>query len=866
MTFRNNPPNPMATILSAAVVGIIFWSVCPVTAPRLVCLFFAVMSVYLLFIFYCRWNDHKRRSDTIPLLVRLCNFGATMSFLTAIAVFFALWSTLKLDLYPREHIVHKASRDFVPLVADAVVVDMPQLRRPRATSFTPPLEQESTTTFIAEVKRIRNGFDWERASGRILVAVDGDFTRLTTGVPIRLKGRFSRILPPSNPYDWNREFSWRTRRVLVRLSVASSDGIEILKEESEVSIFRLFDACRKMASETFDRFLTPQTSGLAKAMLLGLRSDLDDETQDIFRYTGTVHLLAISGMHLTLVAGFASLLLRGLGFARRPLVILLLAGMLFYVLLTDMKPPVLRAMAVLVAYCLGSLIRRQGQGMNALCAAGLFILLISPGELFQFGTQLSFLATGVLIYRSPLRLGISDESAHEEEGRAQSRAERRLVLARLLRAQSGWRGRLYRVREQGTGLLKLNCLIWLVLVPLILLYTNLFTPVAMLINPLLWLPMTLGLVSGFALMIAGWLCPILCPVFATGVEFGFNFLLWLLHAAQNVPYGYCFLPGLPAWWCLVFYTGLIIFALYPSVRPRRSVVIALMLIWLTAGMSSYFVTGHMRARHKEATVEVLAVGHGQAILITTPDGRNMLYDCGSFSQGDRAGELAAQALWRQGRLSLDLLVLSHADSDHYNGCGELFRRVRVRQVLVTPYMFRKKHENLDLLEALLKEFEIPVANVVRGDTFAAWNFPQCTVLHPEIDRESDVDPEDSNAVSMVVHFQHETHRVLLTGDLNSSEVHFLHRPTPPLTALFVPHHGGKSLNLNSLLEWGRPRSLMICDGTLVRDEAARAALRRQSSCPVFSTLEDGWFRLIMNDRGSRIQTFRRPRTNTIIPE
>ena len=144
--------------------------------------------------------------------------------------------------------------------------------------------------------------------------------------------------------------------------------------------------------------LSPRNAAVARGMTLGFRNDVEEQTNDSFRKTGTIHLLAISGLHIALVVGVFVFFLRRMG---APVVLVSIATIaltLFYLCLTDMRAPVIRASILIITLCVGMLIGRRGTTLNTLAFAAIVIMAVNPCELFQLGAQLSFLATGAFLW------------------------------------------------------------------------------------------------------------------------------------------------------------------------------------------------------------------------------------------------------------------------------------------------------------------------------------------------------------------------------------------------------------------------------------------------------------------------------------
>ena len=157
--------------------------------------------------------------------------------------------------------------------------------------------------------------------------------------------------------------------------------------------------------------LDHRRAGLAAAVLLGERERLEHDRTEAFVETGTIHLLAISGLHVGILVSVFGFGLR-LGWVSRGLGLLLIAGLtVFYALLTDARPPVMRAALLVVILCLALYSGRRQLGFNTLATAGLLVLAWNPSNLFRVGAQLSFLAVGTLICFGPLWIRWQREDA-----------------------------------------------------------------------------------------------------------------------------------------------------------------------------------------------------------------------------------------------------------------------------------------------------------------------------------------------------------------------------------------------------------------------------------------------------------------------
>ncbi|MCB0655294.1 MAG: ComEC/Rec2 family competence protein [Saprospiraceae bacterium] len=167
------------------------------------------------------------------------------------------------------------------------------------------------------------------------------------------------------------------------------------------------NSLRQVLATTIEQHLHPQNAMILKAMLLGLRQGMPNDLKNIFRETGTIHILAISGLHAGIVYLFFIWLLRipVLALQLRPTLVYLLAlgGLWGYALLTGMQPPILRTASLITLIQTGRLLFRETKSLVLLSVIAMGIVLAEPSLFWNTGFQLSFLAvSGLLIFYLPI--------------------------------------------------------------------------------------------------------------------------------------------------------------------------------------------------------------------------------------------------------------------------------------------------------------------------------------------------------------------------------------------------------------------------------------------------------------------------------
>lgn len=178
--------------------------------------------------------------------------------------------------------------------------------------------------------------------------------------------------------------------------------IEVLERGKGSKLLEMVYSLRSRLAETMARALPEPQASLAQGIILGMRGNIPAPVKDDFYRTGTTHLLAISGLHLGIVAG----ILLGLGIwlfgRRRHLYIWLALGIIwFYALLTGLQPPVVRAAIMASLFLTAELLGRQRSAITALSFAAAVMVGISPSVLAEASFQLSFLAMAGLVFLFP---------------------------------------------------------------------------------------------------------------------------------------------------------------------------------------------------------------------------------------------------------------------------------------------------------------------------------------------------------------------------------------------------------------------------------------------------------------------------------
>ncbi|MBQ7370608.1 MAG: DNA internalization-related competence protein ComEC/Rec2 [Blautia sp.] len=638
--------------------------------------------------------------------------------------------------------------------------------------------ESSHSVYLKHVCLIRNS---EKISIQNLRAFFTEKPEVPVGAYVVLSGKLEEVEKPRNPGEFDSRQYYAAQHIYYLLKKASVRRISDVYDHSDAILYRI----KKMFFDLFEAG-AGSDAPLFETMLLGDKSSLDEELKLKYQAAGILHILAISGLHISIIGMgiFRLLNLTGAGIYLSGFLSLLV--IVPYGAMTGESVSAMRAICMFLLAVGARLLGKSYDRMTALALAAILLLLESPAYLYSSSFLMSFAAVigiGVIVP----------------------------VLEELLDMKS----------KPGKAILS-SLAVQLTMLPVLLIFYGEVSLSGIFLN-LLVLP-TVGviLLSG----ISGAICGIghqgigllTGETFGSGAGMAAKVLFLpgrlLLHLYELIcgwilQLPFCtWVPGCPAWWQILGYycvlTGCLLAGKYLKKAERTNGI----RILCFGGMIVSCLLLEIKFSDR-MQITCLDVGQGDGIVIETPEHTCILIDGGSTSRNRIGTSVMLPFLKHQGITTVDAVFISHTDEDHINGITELLElmekklvRLRIRKLFLPEW---KTHpSSYEKLLKLADADHIEVFYVKQGDRIQDGKL-SIRVLAPEIGASG----EDTNESAQVLELDYGDFRSLFTGDIGMGTEEKLLPQFSDIDFLKVAHHGSKYSTGEAFLEATKPELAVI---------------------------------------------------------
>ena len=576
------------------------------------------------------------------------------------------------------------------------------------------------------------------------------------GQKIKVTGKVCDFQQATNFGQFDVKKYYQSRRIYGYMKVKDYELIDKDYDRFQQGIYEI----KMTLSNSLDSIM--KDSSVLKSILLGDRSELSDEINEMYQSSGIAHVLSVSGLHISLLGVGLYRVLKRLLKRRWIASSISIFIMVSYCIMVGSRPASIRAVIGFILSLLAELMGRDYDMATSMAISGMIILWQSPLLLFQSGFQYSFLAI--------------------------------LAISRVVPAVCS---KFFITDNRVRDLIFSICL-QVVMLPAILFYQYSWPVFGVLLNLIVIPLLSVVVLSGILGSVVG--------VF--WISAGKILVLpakWILEMYQKMGEGTIkisfsqILTGKPSLIQIFIYVGIILLGFIICEKHRRG--FRFFVLERKKELRQFLVVGYLMAfifvstiflhhiRYRGLEIDFLDVGQGDGIIIQLPDDKVFAVDGGSSSNDKLAKYVIEPFLKASAIEKIDAWFISHPDSDHYNGLLEC--QEKIQKIYLTKLVQKD-----ELVKSLIR----PVSFVEKGDEFTIGDI-KLKIIHPSANEQV----EDINDTSMVLQLSYHGFTAIFTGDLSS-------KVTMPsnINLLKVAHHGSK--NSINLLENLTPKLAVISVG------------------------------------------------------
>jgi len=585
---------------------------------------------------------------------------------------------------------------------------------------------------------------------------------------------------PNNFGEFNyREYLKRQKVYLT--SFIDNNQIGVHKKGNKFNYANVLYIIKEKINQKIDLLYAPPNSSLIKAMIIGNRNNIAGEWLDIFQDAGIMHILAISGLHVGLIALFLMFILNL--FNKNPqrniykhlIVTIVLIG---YAAIAGFRPSVSRAVIMFSIFVFAKYLNRPYHLFNSLYLSALLLLLWQPLYLFDSGFLLSFVITFFIVLLSPII------------------EEKTYILPDYFKKS-----------------LSLSLAAWLGLLPLSAYFFYKISIIAIFSNliiiPIISIILTLSIIS----ILFSFFIPQLAIFISWFVNLFSNVFLAVSEFLSSIPFAYQYVAK-PKIYSIILYYILLFFIFtmlyswpdynFYEKKKRLQVLVTILIVFIAINIFS----------PSALSVHFINVGQGDCILIKIPQNKIILIDGGGtpFNDFDVGKNIVIPYLRKEGIKKIDIVFLTHPDLDHLEGLLPILKEIKVKTVIDNGNFY----DNTIFKEyiSIIRNKKIFHYQTNFDDIIKINSSAELFVLNPtKTDNKNN--ETDFNNNSIVLKLKYKDSRFLFTGDIEKeSEFKILDLNIPIKSDILkVAHHGSNSSTADLFLEQVNPKVAIISVGS-----------------------------------------------------
>lgn len=612
-------------------------------------------------------------------------------------------------------------------------------------------------------------------------------TKLDIGDYIKFKAQYTEPEDSRNYKSFSYKNYLKQKKIVG--TVKNSKEILVLKKNQLNYMINLSNAIKKLVKNESDVNLGINNSGIFMGILLGEKSNISDDMITSFKESSMMHILAVSGAHVSYVIIFFSFILNKI--SKRKYAVFLCMALVLFMFLTEFTPSVVRACVMAIIVLLSKILYEKSDTYTNISISCLVLLFDNPYNILNIGFILTFLGTlGIVIFSPKIAKVIKIKERKEL-------TEREKIIQK--------------VKHIILSALVVSISVQIMIMPIIILNFN-FLTFNFIISGIVTVPIFAGIM--FLGILVFFMFPIRVILFKL-VNILINFLIFLSKTISNITFLTYTVVTPNIFYVIVYYLILAMILALSSktliriIKSKIKMKNMLKRIIIFSLVFSLIFQLFQIVFSRKLQIHFIDVGQGDSSLIITPSNKNILIDGGGLTDDnyDIGKKLLVPYLLDRGIKTIDYMMVSHFDNDHCGGLMYVLEKLNVKNILISKQSkICKEYENfIDLAN----KKKINIVLVKAGDVINIERDIKFYVLYPFNELEFD----DLNNNSIVAKLVYKDFSILFTGDIEQvAEKRIADKYGKSVlksTVLKVPHHGSKTSSTENFINLVQPKIALI---------------------------------------------------------
>lgn len=632
-------------------------------------------------------------------------------------------------------------------------------------------QDENQNKYILKISSLGIGGNQRPINEKTMLKIIGS-SNIELGDKIEFQGIFKTPMTNTNPKLYNYRENLISKDIYTSINIKANEILELDKSSRSFK-YKMRSSFRSKVESTFDKYLDKDNSDLLKGIVLGDYNYLDEEYLKTYRDIGLAHILAVSGLHIGIIAGAIVFFMSRIGLNRKWNTIITISIIWIYAYLIGFPSSILRANIMFSLLFIGFLMAEPYDSINALFLSFLILILSNPLSILSVGFQLSYAATFSILYFTPR---IRKAFYYFENNKRYKK--------NLISTVSALVG------------------LYIGILPIQIYYFNEFSPMSIVSNILIAPIISFVLVGSFILLIVESIFSPLNIVLGFVINTGLNIerlLVGIIYRFNSLN----FKIGSPNIFQIFLYYVLIfiIFRVIDFSTFKKNVIKSIYIYLI------FFLIFSLGFEINDNSLEIdfIDVGQGDAALIRTRSG-DYLVDTGGevFGDFDICKNITLPYLEKHGIKKLKGVFITHFHLDHCKGIPILAENLHIENIFISY-----ENSESEIYNYILNS-KIPLVLLKAGDNFHIDKNTSINIISP---KSSYIDMAYSeNNLSLVFDISYYNRKILFTGDAEVEIERDIEDELNKVDILKVGHHGSSTSSTEGFLNRIKPDLALISVG------------------------------------------------------